>query len=70
MNVILRFVERAEQALQHDVDLERVAAMPVLRRLQRASEEIPEEKIAQFHLLMARLDEEFDQLEKRQARAR
>ncbi len=70
VNVILRFVERAEQALQHDVDLERVAAMPVLRRLQRASEEIPEEKIAQFHLLMARLDEEFDQLEKRQARAR
>ena len=70
MHVILHFVDRAEQALQHDVELEHVAEMPVLRRLQRASEEIPEEKVAQFQLLMARLDEEFDQLEKRQARAR
>jgi hypothetical protein len=70
VHVILHFVDRAEQALEHDVDLERVAEMPVLRRLQRASEEIPEEKIAQFRLLMARLDEEFDQLEKRQAHAR
>ncbi len=70
VHVILHFVDRAEQALEHDVDLDRVAEMPVLRRLQRASEEIPEEKIAQFHLLMARLDEEFDQLEKRRAHAR
>jgi hypothetical protein len=44
--------------------------MPILRRLQRANEEIPEGKVAQFRLLMARLDEEFDQLEKRQADAR
>ena len=70
MHIILHFVDRAEQALEHGVDLERVAEMPVLRRLQRASEEIPEEKVAQFHLLMARLDEEFDQLEKRQVHAR
>jgi V/A-type H+-transporting ATPase subunit A len=70
VHVILHFVDRAEQALEHGVDLERVAEMPVLRRLQRASEEIPEEKVAQFQLLMARLDEEFDQLEKRQAHAR
>jgi V/A-type H+-transporting ATPase subunit A len=70
VHVILHFIDRAEQSLEHDVDLERVAEMPVLRRLQRASEEIPEEKIAQFRLLMARLDEEFDQLEKKQAHAR
>jgi hypothetical protein len=42
----------------------------VLRRLQRASEEIAEEKVAQFSLLLARLDEEFDQLEKREGHAR
>ena len=70
VQVILHFVDRARQALEHDVDLERIAAMPVLRRLQRASEEIPEEKVAQFRLLMARLDEEFDQLEKRESHAR
>ena len=70
VHAILHFVDRAEQALEHGMDLERIAAMPVLRRLQRASEEIPEEKVAQFRLLMARLDEEFDQLEKRQGDAR
>jgi V/A-type H+-transporting ATPase subunit A len=70
VNVILHFVDRAEQSLEHGVELERVAEMPVLRRLQRASEEIPEDRVAQFRLLMARLDEEFDQLEKRQGDAR
>jgi V/A-type H+-transporting ATPase subunit A len=69
VRVILHFVDRAGQALEHDVDLDRIAAMPVLRRLQRASEEIPEEKVAQFRLLMARLDEEFDQLERKQGHA-
>ena len=70
VHVILHFVDRAEQALENAVDLKRIAEMPVLRRLQRASEEITEDKVAQFQLLMARLDEEFDQLEKRQAHAR
>ena len=69
VRVILHFVDRAGQALEHGVDLERIAALPVLRRLQRASEEIPEDKIAQFRLLMARLDEEFDQLERKQSHA-
>ncbi len=69
VRVILHFVDRAAQALEHDVDLERISALPVLRRLQRASEEIPEEKAAQFRLLMARLDEEFDQLERKQSHA-
>mgnify|MGYP001816112322 FL=1 len=70
VQVILRFVDRAGQALEHGLELERIAVMPVLRRLQRASEEIPEEKVAQFHLLMARLDEEFDHLEQRESHAR
>jgi V/A-type H+-transporting ATPase subunit A len=70
VRVILHFVGRAEQALERKVNLDSVAAMPVLRRLQRASEEIAEEKVAQFSLLLARLDEEFDQLEKREGHAR
>jgi V/A-type H+-transporting ATPase subunit A len=44
VRMILHFVDRAGQALEHDVDLEHIAALPVLRRLQRASEEIPEER--------------------------
>jgi V/A-type H+-transporting ATPase subunit A len=69
VRMILHFVDRAGQALEHDVDLEHIAALPVLRRLQRASEEIPEEKVTQFRLLMARLDEEFDQLERKHSHA-
>ncbi len=69
LRVILHFVDRATQALERHVDLERIASMPVLRRLQRASEEIAEDEVARFRLLMARLDEEFDRLEKRERHA-
>jgi len=69
VRAVLHFVDRAEQALDAGVELERIAAMPVLRRLQRASEEIGEDKVAQFRLLMRRLDEDFDQFEKRGAHA-
>ena len=43
--------------------------MTVLRRLQRASEDIPEEKIDRFRSVMRSLDDEFDMLLKRSARA-
>ena len=70
LRVVLRFVERAEQALESGIDLEAIKAMPVLRRLQRASEEIPEAKLDRFRILMRGLDDEFDQLTKDSARAR
>jgi V/A-type H+-transporting ATPase subunit A len=63
-NVILHFIDRAEQALQEGIDLPSIAAMPVLRRLRRASEEIPEDKLERFSSLGARLDEDFDGLDR------
>ena len=59
-----------QKALESGIDLEAIKAMPVLRRLQRASEEIPEAKLDRFRILMRGLDDEFDQLTKDSARAR
>ena len=67
---ILHFVARAEQALEHGVELAAIRDVPVLRQLQRASEDIPEDKLERFRMLMRKLDEEFDRLAKDNERAR
>jgi V/A-type H+-transporting ATPase subunit A len=69
MRLILHFVDRAESALEDGVELSRIIDMPVLRRLQRASEEIPEERLRQLQVLLNRVDEDFDDLETRRRRA-
>jgi len=62
LRLILHFVDRAEAALEAGVTLEDIRGLPVLRQLQRASEEIPEDKLSRFRMLMRRLDEEFERL--------
>jgi V/A-type H+-transporting ATPase subunit A len=67
---ILHFVDRAERALEQGVELAAIRDVPVLRQLQRASEDIPEDKPERFRMLMRRLDEEFDHLARDHERAR
>ena len=67
--MILHFIERARQCLDDGVALEDIAAMSILRRLQRASEDIPEERVDRFRAIMRSLDDEFDLLQKRAAHA-
>ena len=62
LQVFLRFIDRAFEALDEGVELERIVALSVYRQLQRAAEEIAEDKIDRFRLLLSRLDEEFDRL--------
>ena len=69
LRAVLHFIERAERALDDGVALENVAAMAVLRRLQRASEDIPENRIDRFQSVMSSIDDEFDALAKRAAHA-
>ena len=69
VRAVLRFVDRAENALDEGMELEDIRALPVLRRLQRASEEIPEDKLDRFRLLLRKLDEEFDHLARRRESA-
>ncbi|MDH5499791.1 MAG: ATPase, partial [Gammaproteobacteria bacterium] len=70
LRAILHFVHRAEQSLEGGIALADIAAMPVLRQLQRASEEIPDDKLERFRMLMRRQDDEFDQLARGHAHAR
>jgi V/A-type H+-transporting ATPase subunit A len=69
LRAILHFIERAERALDDGVALEAVAAMAVLRRLQRASEDIPEDRVNRFESVMRGIDDEFDSLSRRVAHA-
>jgi len=69
LRAVLHFIERAGRALDDDVPLTNVAAMAVLRRLQRASEDIPEDHIDRFQSIMRSIDDEFDALTRRAAHA-
>ncbi len=64
MRAILTFIDRAERALADGVSLESIQELPVLRQLQRAAEEIPEDKIDRFRMLLRKLDDEFERAPK------
>lgn len=69
LRAVLHFIERAGRALDDNIALADIAAMAVLRRLQRASEDIPEDHIDRFRSVMRSIDDEFDSLAKRAAHA-
>ena len=69
LRTVLHFIERARSVLDQGVALDDIASMAVLRRLQRASEDIPEDHIDRFRSVMHSLDDEFDALLKRAAHA-
>ena len=70
LQAVLRFIDRAGQALDDGITLERITALPVYRQLQRAAEEVPEDKLDRYHLLLSKLDDEFDRLTPEAAHAR
>ena len=70
LRAILRFIDGAAQALDNGIALERITALPVYRQLQRAAEEIPEDKLDRYRLLLSKLDDEFDRLTPETADAR
>ena len=64
LGLILHFVTLAETALDHGIAPQRIAELPVLRRLQRMGEEIGEEQLEKFSELRATLDAAIGDLEK------
>ncbi len=56
------FIRHAEQAVGEGVDPDVLTALPVVRRLQRMGEDIPNEELARFDDLAEALDRAFDQL--------
>ena len=63
MRLINRFIDRAEQAVQMNIAMESLQALPVLRRLRRMGEEIAEGDWERFHELERELESAFSRLE-------
>ena len=63
LGVLLHFMDRAEAAVAAGVAPARIAAIPMLRQLQRLGEEFGEEDLLRLKQLPRQIDFEFDQLQ-------
>jgi V/A-type H+/Na+-transporting ATPase subunit A len=63
LSVLLHFADRAEAAVAAGVSPARLAAMPMLRQLQRLGEEFGEDDLLRLRQLPRQIDYEFDQLQ-------
>jgi V/A-type H+-transporting ATPase subunit A len=63
MQMIDHFIELSENAVALDIPIDRMSALPVMRRLMRMGEEIGEEDIDRFSELRVELDNAFSDLQ-------
>jgi V/A-type H+-transporting ATPase subunit A len=63
LGVLLHFMDRAEAAVGAGVAPAKIAALPLLRQLQRLGEEFGEEDLLRLRQLPRQIDYEFDQLQ-------
>ena len=63
LSVLLHFADRADAAVAAGVSPARLAAMPMLRQLQRLGEEFGEDDLLRLRQLPRQIDYEFDQLQ-------
>ncbi|WP_455200576.1 V-type ATP synthase subunit A [Kaarinaea lacus] len=64
MNLLTRFIELSQQAIDQKVDIELINTMPLLRRLRRMNEDISEEEMEQFDVLRTDMENAFSTLAK------
>jgi V/A-type H+-transporting ATPase subunit A len=62
MQMINRFIKHSEHAVEMNISVESIAALPVMRKLMRMGEEIGEDDLDKFNGLRIELDDEFAQL--------
>jgi hypothetical protein len=62
MRLLAYFVDKAEAALHAGIAPDRIAAMQIVRPLQRMGEEIAETELDKFAALEARMEAEFRSL--------
>jgi V/A-type H+-transporting ATPase subunit A len=63
LSVLLHFTDRADAAVAAGVPPARLAALPLLRQLQRLGEEFGEDDLLRLRQLPRQIDFEFDQLQ-------
>ena len=66
MNLLTRFIDLSQQAIEQKVDIELINTMPLLRRLRRMNEDIREEEIEQFDVLRTDMENAFSNLSKQE----
>ena len=66
MQLLTRFIELSEQAIEQRVDFELIGNLPILRRLRRMSEEIGEHDMDKFETLRTELEQVFSTLAKQE----
>jgi V/A-type H+/Na+-transporting ATPase subunit A len=66
LRLMMQFIDLAEEAVARGVPPGRIAAMPVLRKLQRLGEEFAESQIGDKPKVAAEIDAAFAQLEKQE----
>lgn len=64
LRLVVRFIELAEESLERGILPERIAALPVLRRLQRMGEEIADDQLDRIEPLWRQLEGDFAVLER------
>ncbi len=67
LRLMMQFIDSAEEAVANGVAPARIAAMPILRKLQRLGEEFSEEQIEDKPKVAAEIDAAFTQLTKQEA---
>jgi V/A-type H+-transporting ATPase subunit A len=63
MRLLMHFIDTARGAVDRGVDVDGIAALPVLRQLRRLGEEIPEDDLGRIDAIRERIGEAFQELE-------
>jgi V/A-type H+-transporting ATPase subunit A len=62
MQMINRFIKHSERAVEMNISVESITALPVMRKLMRMGEEIGENDLEKYNDLRVELDDAFAQL--------
>ena len=62
MKIINRFIDLSEAAVEQQINIEAINALPVMRRLRRMGEEIGEDRLEDFEELRQELEGAFTHL--------
>jgi V/A-type H+-transporting ATPase subunit A len=60
--MINRFIRHSEHAIEMNIGVESITALPVIRKLMRMGEEIGEDELDKYNDLRVELDDAFSQL--------
>ena len=64
MKLIARFIDLSLEAIEHQVDIESITNLPLLRRLRRMNEDLGEDDMEQFNVLWVDMENAFSKLMK------